>query len=87
MKKRIPAFKSDEEAEKFLEQDLSDYMHTDNFTKVIFKYVPLDKTVSLRMTAPLLNLIKSLAKKEKIPYQKLMREFLERGAYSRLAKR
>lgn len=37
-KKSIPHFRSDEEVEAFLEQDLSDYLHAGNFKPVTFKF-------------------------------------------------
>lgn len=39
-KKSIPHFKTDEEAEKFLDQDLSDYLHEGNFRPITFEFPP-----------------------------------------------
>ena len=79
MKKRLPKLRSDEEAEKFLEQDLSDYIHSGNFALTSFEYAPKDKTVSLRLSAALLSAIKLISKKRHVPYQRFIREMLERS--------
>ena len=42
MSKRIPHFKSDEEVEKFLEQDLSDYLDPKYMVPMPFEYRPKD---------------------------------------------
>ena len=38
--KRLPVFKSDEEAEAFLEQDLTDYIWAGNFAPFPFEFRP-----------------------------------------------
>lgn len=43
MMKKVPEFKSDKEAEDFLEQDLTDYTDLKKFTKVNFEFLPKDK--------------------------------------------
>ena len=51
MKKKIPNFKSDKEAEDFLDQDLTDYLDLKNFNKVSFEFLPKDKKVNLRLAS------------------------------------
>ena len=46
MSKQIPRFKTDEEAEQFLEQDLTDYLDPKNFTPVTFELLPKTKQVN-----------------------------------------
>ena len=53
-RKSIPTLKSDEEAEAFLDQDLTDYLDLDNFTVVRFEFLPKTKKVSLRVPEALL---------------------------------
>jgi predicted DNA binding CopG/RHH family protein len=77
MKKRIPKFKTDKEAEEFLEQDLSDYIHPENFTRVTFEFAPKDKSVTLRLSSKLLQAVKGTARKRGIQYQRLIREAIE----------
>ena len=75
--KKIPVFKTDEEAEAFLDQDLSDYLHPDNFIKVKFEFEPKSEKVNLRMAPSLLKSIKQRAKKINMPYQRYIRQILE----------
>jgi predicted DNA binding CopG/RHH family protein len=77
MKKKIPKFKTDKEAIKFLEQDLSDYINLENFIPVTFEFEKKDKTITLRLPSKLLNELKAAAKKEGINYQKLIRSLIE----------
>ena len=69
---------TDEEAEAFLEQDLSDL----DFTR----FVPLDwerhlKTarVTMRLPQALLDALKAKAAERGIPYQRLIREAIEKA--------
>lgn len=86
MKKRWPKFKTDEEMEKFIEQDLSDYLHAGNFTLASFEYAPKSKTVSLRLSEALLATIKNISRARGIPYQRFIREALEQSVRKNLPK-
>ena len=78
MKKTIPTFQSDEEAEKFVETaDLSEY-DLSVFKKVHFEFMPKDTAISLKLPAKLLEAVKLKAKKEHIPYNRIIRRALER---------
>jgi predicted DNA binding CopG/RHH family protein len=77
MKKKIPHFKTDKEMEDFLEQDLSDYMHPENFSDVTFEFEPKSEKVNLRVTPSLLKKIKLRAKRVKMPYQRYIRHVIE----------
>lgn len=79
MKKRLPKLKTDTEAEAFIEKDLSDYIHSDNFAPASFEYAPKGKTVSLRLSDVLLDAIKKASKSKGIPYQRFMRQILEQS--------
>lgn len=70
---------TDEEAESLLEQDLSDYLHKDNFKFVSFEFKPKDKTVSLQVSEELLEKVKTVAKKEGISYQKYIHWAIEKS--------
>ena len=72
-KKKVPAFKSDEEAAEFLEQDLTDYLDLANFTEVSFEFLPKTKQVNLRFPEPLLAAVRQKAKQEGISYQRYIR--------------
>ena len=79
MKKILPKTTSDEEAENLLEQDLSDFLHEDNFKFVSFEFQPKDKTVNLRVSDKLLEKVKNVAQKEGISYQKYIRRAIEKS--------
>jgi predicted DNA binding CopG/RHH family protein len=76
MKRKVPSFKSDEEAETFLEQDLSD-LDFSQFKPMRFEFQPKQKTVNLRMSEELLNAIRAKAKRQGVPYQRYIRQALE----------
>jgi len=77
MTKKVPEFKSDKEAEDFLEHDLTDYIDLKNFSLVNFEFLPKDKKVNLRFPEPLLEAVKQKAKREGISYQKYIRRTVE----------
>ena len=77
MKKQLPKLKTDDDVERLLDTDLSSFLTADNFTTVSFEFEPKEKVVNLRMSAGLLNRIKSVALQKKMPYQKFMRQSLE----------
>ena len=77
VKKKMPRFRTDAEAEKFLEQDLSDYLHPENFVRVKYEFEPKSAKVNLRMAPSLLKTIKKRAKKAAMPYQRYIRHIIE----------
>ena len=78
MKKTIPTFKSDEEAERFVENaDLSEYDLTGRF--VTFELRRKDKTVSLRLPEALLEAVRQRAQRAGMPYQRFIRLAVERA--------
>ena len=79
MSRKLPAFKTDREAEKFLEQDLSDYISADNFAPFQFEFRPKQKSVNLRISVELLNAVRAVAHRRGIPYQRYIRQTLESG--------
>ena len=79
MSKKFPLLKSDKEAEAFLNQDLSDYLSAKNFAPYRFEFKPKQKSVNLRMSGELLDAIRTRAKRQGIPYQRYIRQALERA--------
>ena len=77
MKKKVPRFKTDREAEQFLDRDLTDYLNLKNFTPVTFELLPKTKQVNLRFSEPLLNAVRKQAEQEGISYQKFIRRAVE----------
>jgi predicted DNA binding CopG/RHH family protein len=86
MKKKFPVLKTDEEAEAFLEQDLTDYLHAGNFKSaqwMRFEFKPKQKSLNLRISEELLDAVRKNAKREGIPYQRYIRQALERAVMER----
>jgi len=78
MKRTIPSFKTDKEAERFVDEaDLSGYSLKGRM--VTFELKPKDKTVSLRLPEALLDQVKARATKAGIPTQRFMRLALEKA--------
>jgi predicted DNA binding CopG/RHH family protein len=79
MKKAIPSFKIDEEAEQFVEKaDLSEY-DLSGGQIVRFEMKPKDKSVNLRLPEQLLEAVRNRASRAGIPYQRFIRMALERA--------
>jgi predicted DNA binding CopG/RHH family protein len=83
MRKKFPVLKTDEEAEAFLEQDLTDYLHSGNFKPMPFEFLPKEKSINLRISETLLKEVQTQAKREGIPYQRYIRQALERAIGSK----
>jgi len=77
-KRKVPKLKTDEEAEAFLAQDLSD-LDFSQFKTVRFEFQPKDKSINLRISEQLLKQVQTRAKREGIPYQRYIRQALERA--------
>jgi predicted DNA binding CopG/RHH family protein len=82
MKRKVPRFKTDEEAEAFLEQDLSD-LDFSQFKPIRFEFKPKQKSLNLRISEELLDAVRKNAKREGIPYQRYIRQALERAVMER----
>jgi predicted DNA binding CopG/RHH family protein len=81
--KPFPVFTTDEEAERFLETaDLSEYDFS-GFRPAHFTLRRKDARVNMRMPQPLLTALKAAAAEDDIPYQRLLRDFIERGLAAR----
>jgi predicted DNA binding CopG/RHH family protein len=78
MKRKVPRLTTDEEAEAFLEQDLSD-LDFSQFKPVRFEFARKDARVNMRLPEPLLAAVKARAKARGIPYQRFIREALEQA--------
>ena len=79
MKKKIPTFRTDEEAEEFVATaDLTEYDLSGGYM-VKFELKPKNKSISLRLPETLLTAVQNRAKSEGIPYQRLIRQAIERA--------
>ena len=78
MKKKIPTFKSDRQAEAFVASaDLTKY-DLSGAKPMQFEFRKKDAHVNMRFPDALLAAVKKRAAKRGIPYQKFIREVLER---------
>ena len=82
MKKKVPRMTTDREAETFLDQDLSD-LDFSQFKPVRFEFEKKTARVNMRLPQPLLEAVKRKATARKIPYQRFIREVLERAVGGR----
>jgi predicted DNA binding CopG/RHH family protein len=79
MKKKIPIFKSDEEAEAFVaHEDLSNYdLSRGQFVQ--FEFKPKGKSISIRLSEELLLAVQKQATRDGVPYQRFIRQAIERA--------
>jgi predicted DNA binding CopG/RHH family protein len=81
MKKPIPTFRTDKEAEDFVTTaDLTDY-DLSGGEMVRFELKRKDKSVNLRLPAQLLEAVQNRAKRVGMPYQRFIRLALERALH------
>lgn len=79
MKKKIPTFMSDEEAEEFVATaDLSEY-DLSGGQPVRFEFERKAARINMRVPEALLDAVKKKAAARGIPYQRFIRETLERA--------
>lgn len=77
--KMFPRFASDEDAERFVDEtDLSEYDFSD-FKPMRFELRRKDRQVNLRMPQDMLDAVKARAKQRDIPYQRFIREAIEKA--------
>jgi predicted DNA binding CopG/RHH family protein len=76
-KKKIPTFKTDAEAETFVDTaNLTEY-DLSGGKPVRFEFEKKDGRVNMRLPETLLDAVRKSAKKRGIPYQRFIREALE----------
>lgn len=75
--KSVPVLTTDAEAEAFLDQDLSG-LDFSQFKPLRFESLPKSARLTMRLPEPLIAALKAKAKARGIPYQRLIREALER---------
>lgn len=79
MKKKIPTFKNDREAEEFVATaDLTQY-DLSGFTPMRFEFEKKSAKINMRVPEKLLAAVKARAAARGIPYQRFIREALERA--------
>jgi predicted DNA binding CopG/RHH family protein len=78
MTEKIPRMTTDEEAENFLAQDLSN-LDFSQFKPARFEFEPKSERINMRLPKTLLDAVKAIASHEGIPYQRFIRQTLERA--------
>ena len=86
MKRKIPKFTSDEQAEAFLEQDLSD-LDFSRFKPTRFEFQKKTTQINMRIPKALLEAVKRRSKARGIPYTRFVREALEQALHRYSSKR
>jgi len=82
MKKKIPTFKTDAQAERFVaSSDLTQY-DLSGGKSVQFEFEPKASQLNMRLPTDLLNAVKRCAKQRGIPYTRFVREILEQSLQS-----
>lgn len=74
--KKVPEFKTDSDAELFLEQDLSS-LDFKQFKPMQFEVEKKEAALTMRLPAVLLDAIRAKAKAKGIPYSRYVRMVLE----------
>lgn len=75
--RKVPILRTDEEAEAFLMQDLSD-LDFSQFKRMHFEFEKKEAQVNMRVPQPLLAAVKDKAKAQGIPYTRYIRMLMER---------
>jgi len=74
--KKVPEFKSDAEAEAFLDQDLSD-LDFKQFKPMRFEIAKKESSLNMRLPSVLLDAIRAKAQAKGVPYSRYVRMVLE----------
>lgn len=79
MSKQIPRFQNDEEEREFWsENDSSEYLNWKSARRVLFPNLkPSTRAISLRLPEPLLDALRQMANERDVPYQSLIKIFLQ----------
>jgi predicted DNA binding CopG/RHH family protein len=75
--RKVPVLTTDEEAEAFLMQDLSD-LDFSQFKPMHFEFEKKEAQLNMRVPQPLLDAVKDRAKAQGIPYTRYIRMLMER---------
>jgi predicted DNA binding CopG/RHH family protein len=84
MPKEIPEFKTDEEMEAFLEEDLSD-LDWSKLRPIHFEFSKKTAQINMRVPEALLKEVKSQSSARGIPYTRFIREAIEQALARRPA--
>lgn len=83
MKKKLvlPKFKNEDDEREFWSNiDLSEYYESDDLEEVSFPNLkPTSRSISIRIPEYILNRLKEKANAINIPYQSLIKQYIEQG--------
>ena len=81
---KIPKFKNEnEEADFWSNLDLSEYLEPSDFERVSFPNLkPTTRAISIRIPEYLINRVKEKANEINIPYQSLIKQYIQKGVFS-----
>ena len=81
---KLPVFKNeDEERDFWAKLDLSEYYEPSDLVPVSFPNLkPTTRSISIRMPVYLINRVKQQANALDIPYQSLIKQYINRGVFS-----
>jgi predicted DNA binding CopG/RHH family protein len=80
--RKVPILRTDEEAEAFLMQDLSD-LDFSQFKRMHFEFEKKEAQLNMRVPESLLDAVKDRAKKKGIPYTRYIRLLMEQDVSGR----
>ncbi|MEO6013954.1 MAG: CopG family antitoxin [Devosia sp.] len=80
--RKVPILRTDEEAEAFLMQDLSD-LDFSLFKRHHFEFEKKEAQVNMRVPESLLNAVKMRAKEKGLPYTRYIRMLMEQDVASK----
>lgn len=76
---KLPRLKTDAEAERFVAgSDLTRY-DLSSFESTQFEFAAKEARINMRLPSELLSAVKRAAQQRGMPYQRLIRQILERG--------
>jgi len=83
-KLKLPKFKNEDEERNFWSKlDLSEYFEPSDFVPVSFPNLkPTSHPISIRIPDYLLNRVKERANAINIPYQSLIKKYIEEGVFA-----
>lgn len=83
-KLRLPKFKNEDEERAFWAKlDLSEYFEPEDFVPASFPNLkPTTRPISIRIPEYLLDRVKEQANEINIPYQSLIKQYIQKGVFS-----
>lgn len=79
--RKLPIFKNEDEERVYWDKmDLSEHFKPGDFERVSFPNLkPTSRPVSIRIPEPLLNRVKERANEANVPYQSLIKRYIQKG--------